>query len=246
MDDRAPPASRDWCLFLDVDGTLLDISDTPSDVHVDDRLKALLMRVSECLHGALALVSGRSIASIDALFAPIRFPAAGLHGVERRTASGEIQGADFSDPRLDHARTLFALFVASHPGTLLEDKGRSLAVHFRLAPAAEERARATVKAEAETLGAAFHVQEGKMVLELKPRGFSKGTAVAEFMREAPFANRTPVFAGDDLTDEAGLRAVEKLGGISIAVGGRIAGAWCMQNPAVLRRWLESIAALDGG
>lgn len=243
MNDRAPAPSADWCLFIDVDGTLLEISDTPSDVHVDDRLKALLMRVSGRLHGALALVSGRSIASIDALFAPIKFPAAGLHGVERRTASGEIQGTDYSDPRLDHARTVFALFVASHPGTLLEDKGRSLAVHFRLAPDAEERARRTVEGEAEPLGAAFHVQEGKMVLELKPRGFSKGTAVAEFMREAPFANRTPVFAGDDLTDEAGMRAAETLGGISIAVGGRIVGQWCLPNPAAVRRWLETIDAL---
>lgn len=245
MKDGAPPPSIDWCLFLDVDGTLLEISDTPASVFVDAQLKELLLQVSARLNGALALVSGRSIGVMDALFAPILFPAAGLHGVERRPASGVIQGANYADTHLDAARKTLAKFVAAHPGTLFEDKGRAIAVHFRLAPEFERDARRAVASAAGSLGADYHVQEGKMVLEIKPRGSTKATAAVEFMREPPFAGRTPVFVGDDLTDESGFRAVETLGGVSIAVGGRVEAEWRLPNPQAVRRWLETIAAFDG-
>src|ERR1700691_5672414 len=129
-----PPPSLQWCLFLDVDGTLIELTDSPLDTFADPELKTLLGHVAERLGGALALVSGRSIGYLDALFAPLRLPAAGLHGVERRKSSGGIQGASYVDAQLNAARTALALFVESHPGTLLEDKGRSIAVHFRLAP----------------------------------------------------------------------------------------------------------------
>ena len=244
MNELGPIPSHQWCLFLDVDGTLLDIGDTPTGVFVDDGLKELLLQVAKRLHGALALVTGRSIDVLDQLFRPIKFPAAGLHGVERRAASGDIRGANYPDAHLDSARAGLAAFVATHPGTLLEDKGRAIAVHFRLAPAYENDARRAADAAAESLGAVYHVQEGKMVFELKPRGFTKATAAREFMGEPPFAGRVPVFVGDDLTDEAGFRAVEALGGISIAVGDRVEAQWRLQNPAQVRRWLESIAALD--
>src|SRR5271166_3001314 len=138
MSKNAPPApSLDWCLFLDVDGTLLELTDTPSGVAADPVLKSLLKEVAERLGGAVALVSGRSIAYLDALFAPLQLPVAGLHGVERRKASGAIQGASYVDAQLNAARTALASFVAAHPGTLLEDKDRSVAVHYRMAPAAE-------------------------------------------------------------------------------------------------------------
>ncbi len=137
-----PPApSLDWCLFLDVDGTLLELTDTPSGVAADPMLKSLLKEVAERLGGAVALVSGRSIAYLDALFAPLKLPAAGLHGVERRKASGAIQGANYSDAQLDGARAALQAFVDAHPGTLLEDKGRNLAVHYRLAPELEASVR---------------------------------------------------------------------------------------------------------
>lgn len=240
----APPApSRDWSLFLDVDGTLIEIQETPASVFVGDELKSLLLEASRRLNGALALVSGRSIEVLDELFHPLALPAAGLHGVERRLATGERRGQTYRDPALAGARAMLTAFVESHPGTLLEDKGRALAVHFRLAPEFEASSRQAVAAAARTLPPGYHVQEGKMVLEIKPLNFTKATAIEEFMREPPFMGRTPVFVGDDLTDQAGLRAVESLGGISIAVGHRVQGQWRFDNPAAVRRWLAALAAL---
>ncbi len=244
MHPRPPAPSRDWCLFLDVDGTLIELQETPSSVVVGDALKQLLEEVSRRLDGALALVSGRSIEVLDELFHPLVFPAAGLHGVERRLATGERRGQSYRDTALAGARASLTLFVESHPGTLLEDKGRALAVHFRLAPESETSARQAVAAAARALSPGYHVQEGKMVLEIKPLGFTKATAIEEFMQEAPFLGRTPVFVGDDLTDQAGFRTVERLGGISIAVGHRVQGQWRFDNPAAVRRWLGSIATLE--
>jgi trehalose 6-phosphate phosphatase len=188
-------------------------------------------------------VSGRSIETLDVLFEPLEFPAAGLHGVERRSASGARRGASYRDPALAGAREALTAFVESHPGTLLEDKGRALALHFRLAPQFESGARQAVSVALRALATGYHVQEGKMVLEIKPCGFTKATAIGEFLEEAPFAGRRPVVVGDDLTDQAGFRLVEGLGGISIAVGHRVQGQWRLDNPAAVRRWLASIAAL---
>ena len=140
-----PPPSLEWCLFLDVDGTLIELTDSPLDTHADPGLKALLGEVAERLGGAVALVSGRSIGYLDALFAPLRLPAAGLHGVERRKASGLMQGASFVDSQLDRARTALAALVMAHPGTVLEDKGRTIAVHFRMAPQSESAVRDAVR-----------------------------------------------------------------------------------------------------
>jgi trehalose 6-phosphate phosphatase len=242
MRPRAPPVSHDLGLFLDVDGTLVELQETPAEVVVGESLKALLTEVSSRLDGAVALVSGRSIETLDALFEPLIFPAAGLHGVERRRASGERRGANYRDPLLSDARRALTAFVESHPGTLLEDKGRALALHFRLAPAFETGARQAIAALVRPLAPAYHVQEGKMVLEIKPQGFSKATAIEEFLGEAPFAGRTPVVVGDDLTDQAGFRLVETLGGISIAVGHRVQGQCRLDNPAAVRQWLASIAS----
>jgi trehalose 6-phosphate phosphatase len=243
MRNAAPAPSREWCLFLDVDGTLLELADTPQAVVVDEELKTLLVDVALRLGGAVALVSGRSIAYLDELFAPLKLPAAGLHGIERRKASGESQGANYMDAQLRDARVSLSSFVDSHPGTLLEDKGRTLAVHFRMAPEFESNVRQAVTAAARPLRPNYHVQEGKMVLEIKPSGFTKATAIEEFMREPPFSGRTAVVVGDDLTDQAGFRAVEAIGGISIAVGNRVQGQWRFDNPSAVRRWLASIAAL---
>jgi len=243
MRSQAPAASHDFSLFLDVDGTLVELQETPAEVVVGEPLKTLLTEVSRRLQGAVALVSGRSIETLDALFEPLVFPAAGLHGVERRSASGERRGASYPDPSLSDARLALTAFVESHPGTLLEDKGRALALHFRLAPQFETRARQAVAALVRPLAPAYHVQEGKMVLEIKPHGFTKATAIEEFLGEAPFVGRTPVVVGDDLTDQAGFRLIEALGGISIAVGHRLQGQWRFDNPAAVRHWLAAIAAL---
>jgi trehalose 6-phosphate phosphatase len=238
----SPAPSREWCLFLDVDGTLLELAETPEAVVVDLELKDLLVRLAQSLGGAVALVSGRSIDVIDRMFAPLRLPCAGLHGLERRTAAGERRGAQWIDERLGAARASLAAFVDTHPGILLEDKGRALAVHFRMAPRFAEAARRAVGALAAWLPG-YHVQEGKMVLEIKPQQITKGTAVEAFMDEPPFRGRKPVFVGDDLTDQDGLRAAERLGGISVAVGNRIEGQWRLESPGEVRRWLAGIAAL---
>jgi trehalose 6-phosphate phosphatase len=240
---QTPLPSLEWCLFLDVDGTLIELTDSPFDTYADAELKALLREVAERLGGALALVSGRSIEYLDALFAPLRLPAAGLHGVERRKATGIMHGASFVDSQLDPARVALDALVKSHPGTLLEDKGRTVAVHFRMAPQAESIVRDAVTAVASHLGSNYHVQEGSMMLEIKPRGFTKDSAIKAFMHEPPFSGRKPVFVGDDLTDQDAFKAVENQGGISIAVGDRVHGQYRLENPAAVRAWLREIAAL---
>jgi trehalose 6-phosphate phosphatase len=245
MRNAAPAPSREWCLFLDIDGTLVEIADTPSAVVVDASLNALIAAVAQRLNGALALVSGRGLATIDRLFAPLELPAAGQHGAERRSASGVLSAAKSGpDTNLDRARAPLRAFVASHPGTLFEDKGRTLAIHYRLAPEHESGVFRAVVAAAAPLEAGYEVLAGNKVLEIKPRGFTKGTAAEAFMSEPPFAGRTPVFVGDDLTDEPGLRFAERAGGVSIAVGDRLRAQWHLENPREVRRWLAAIAALD--
>jgi trehalose 6-phosphate phosphatase len=243
MHAPAPSPSLDWCLFLDVDGTLIELADTPFDSHAGGELKALLADVAERLGGALALVSGRSIDYLDALFAPLRLPCAGLHGVERRKAGGSIHGASFKDSQLDGARIALADLVQTHAGTLLEDKGRTVAIHFRLAPHFEPQLRAAVADIAASLGTNYHVQSGSMMLEIKPRGFNKGGAVKAFLQEPPFSGRTPVYVGDDLTDIDGFKVVADQGGITIAVGDRIHGEYRLPDPAAVRAWLRGIAGL---
>jgi len=244
MQIRKPSPALDWCLFLDVDGTLVELADSPLETFVDDELKEILRQVVERLGGAVALVSGRSLQYLDSLFAPLRLPAAGLHGVVRRKASGAIHGASFVDTRLDSARVALAELVRAHPGTSLEDKGRTLAIHYRMAPQFESELRAALTAITQPLGSQYHIQDGNMVLEIKPRGFDKGSAVGAFLQEPPFSGRTPVFVGDDLTDEGGFRMVESHGGLSIAVGNRVRAQQHFENPAAVRAWLRSIAALD--
>jgi len=237
-----PPPSLDWCLFLDVDGTLLEFTDTPFETFADTELKSLLAEVSARLGGALALVSGRTIEYLDVLFSPLRLPAAGVHGVERRNAQGVMHGVEYTDSMLDPARAALRVLVTAHPGTVLEDKGRSVAVHFRMAPQFAAAIADAVGGIVSRLGGGYHIQGGNMMLEIKPTGFSKASAIAAFMQEAPFFGRMPVFAGDDLTDRDGFRAVEERGGISIAVGDRVHGQCRAANAAAVRAWLKEIAA----
>jgi trehalose 6-phosphate phosphatase len=243
MTQVLPPPSLEWCLFLDVDGTLIELSDTPLDTFADSELKSILANVAERLGGALALVSGRSVEYLDALFAPLRLPTAGLHGVERRKASGDMHGASFVDSQLDRARVTLAALVKANPGTLLEDKGRTVAVHFRLAPQCESTFTDAMRAVAAQMGTNYHIQAGNMMLEVKPRGFSKAAAIKAFMQEPPFSGRKPVFVGDDLTDQEGFKTVEDMGGISIAVGERVHGQYRVADTATVRSWLQDIAAL---
>ena len=233
-----PPFSRNWAFFLDIDGTLLEIAATPKAVHTAQADCNLVAALYDKSDGALALISGRSLKMIDELFSPMRLPAAGQHGVERRDARGRVHQPSFSADVLARAAEPLRSFAQRHDGLVFEHKGYSMALHYRLAPQLASAAHAVVREAARALGKGVEVQRGKMVAELKPAGHDKGRAIEAFMREEPFAGHVPVFLGDDLTDEHGFRVVERLGGHSIKVGpGATVARWRLPNPAAARAWL---------
>ncbi|MQA64684.1 MAG: trehalose-phosphatase [Alphaproteobacteria bacterium] len=250
MDDRLPLPTPDalWAFFLDVDGTLGDIAPTPSAVVIADHVPDTLTRLAALSGGAVALVSGRTITEVDRLFAPLHLPVAGLHGLERRNAADRISRPVTNPAPLESTRHALQDFASAHPGTLVEDKGISIALHFRGAAGAEKEAEGLVTALLARHGAALELQRGKMVLELRPRGADKGTAIRAFMAEPPFAGRIPVFVGDDVTDEAGFATINDLDGISIRVGdgtdtcARYVGA----SVAAIHRWLDDAARTLAG
>lgn len=246
---RNPPplAPAATALFLDIDGTLLEIAATPSAVRVDPALRALVARMHAATGGALALISGRRIADIDALFPGLRLAVAGQHGIERRDAAGGLHCHAVPQQELELLRSELAVLAHARRGVLFEDKGATLALHFRAAPQAEVGLRAALGALLEPFGGDFRIQPGKMVLEVKPAGKDKGTAVEEFLGEPPFAGRVPAFIGDDVTDEYGFRAVNAAGGCSIKVGeGASAARWRLTGVEAVRRWLERCLAGPAG
>lgn len=204
-------------LFFDFDGTLVDIAATPDAVFVSPQLRDALMRLRDKVDGALALVSGRNLATLDAHFAPVIFDAAGLHGLEVRV-QGRVLERDPPSRRLRATLASLQACVVQWPGALIEDKTQSVAVHWRLAPQAESKIRARVEQEMQRLGADFRVQWGKAVAEILPAGFHKGGAIDVLMDLPPFAGRVPIFIGDDVTDEDAFRIVNARGGYSVKVG----------------------------
>ncbi|MEJ2173774.1 MAG: trehalose-phosphatase [bacterium] len=240
MSDSPPAPETDWALFLDIDGTLLTHAETPDAVYVDDALRELLERLRRQNGGALALVSGRAIADVDALFEPLVLPVAGQHGVEWRDAAGNLHHLPFPEEHLRQVAQRFAAFKARHPGIVFEDKGHSLALHYRLAPQLEREVRTLVEHAVADLGQNFELQAGKLVCELKPGGHDKGTAIEAFLSTAPFEGRTPVFIGDDLTDEYGFATVQRLGGHAVKVGeGESTAEWRLADVEAVRGWLGS-------
>lgn len=233
-----PPFAANWAFFLDIDGTLLDIEGHPDDVRIERPEAELVAGLHRATGGALALVSGRPLAGIDALFHPLKLPIAGQHGAERRDARGKRHRHRFPVEALHRAAAPVRKFVARNEGLIFEDKGASVALHYRLAPQLQAAALAVVEEAAKTAGGAFEIQLGKMVYELKPSGFDKGSAIGEFVSEAPFAGRIPVFLGDDVTDESGFRVVNRLGGHSVKIGeGETAARWRLDDPAAAKSWL---------
>ena len=246
---KEPPPNLDpasTCLFLDVDGTLLEFGPTPDSVVVDQQLLGLLQAGASACGGAVALISGRSLTQLDALFAPGRWPAAGLHGSERRDAAGKLHL--HGPERLPQAVIDELQAIArQHPGLVLEDKGRAIALHYRNAAELGDRLTQSVNALTKSVGADdVHVQPGDYVLELKASGITKAHAINAFMDEPPFRGRLPVFAGDDLTDLHGFEAVASHGGIAIAVGPRVTAAHHVASPAELRAWLGAFVARGSG
>lgn len=240
----APPApADDWALFLDVDGCLLELAETPDAVIVPAGLRERLEALRARLGGALALVSGRSIATLDDLFAPSRFDAAGLHGIERRQ-HGRDDVAAVAPPELDVLLKEAGRLARDHEGVVVEDKGASLALHWRQAPAAEHLLQAFALHALSRLPG-YRLQHGKQVVELRPGHADKGDAIVAFLETPPFAGRVPVFAGDDLTDESGFIQVNARSGISILICDpaleRDSAARCgLRDPAAVRAWLGVI------
>jgi len=243
MGSRGLPAfTPDWAFFLDVDGTLLDFTERPSATRVEPALRRLLRDVIEVTGGAMALISGRPVVDIDRLFGPPRFCVAGQHGAERRDAAGKLHRHRLPKEKLRKAGHQLRQMVAEHPGLVLEDKGMSFALHYRLAPALGAQVRDVMRGLVEDLGEEFEMQAGKMVFEIKPGGRDKGTAIAEFMEERPFRERLPVFIGDDLTDEFGFELINRIGGHSVKVGEGVSAArFRLADASAVRAWLGKIA-----
>ncbi len=223
-------------LFLDFDGTLADIALRPDAVVVPHELVNLLNVLQQRLDGALALVTGRSQQNLAALLPQLPWPAAFEHGALRRNALGLVQQAETPDlsPALQAAQAL----ALRHGDLLLERKTTSLALHYRLAPELEAVCVATLHSVV-SQHPSLQLLRGKAVVEVKSARVGKGLAIEAFMQEAPFAGRQPVFAGDDVTDEAGFDVVQRLGGAGIKVGdGPTRALHRCPSPTALRGWLN--------
>ena len=231
-------------LFLDFDGTLVDLAPQPDAVIVPSGMVPTLEVLNTYLGGALALISGRPIEQIDAFLQPLRLPVAGVHGTERRNAAGQVTLLRIHP--LQHVEEAALALAAKHPLLRVENKRGSVALHYRQAPELETLClRAMQAAVDESPGLAL--QRGKMVVEAKPGGASKGLAIESFMREPPFAGRCPVFVGDDFTDEVGFATVQRLQGLGVKVGGGASVAFHrIESPAVFRYQLQAAAVAKAG
>ena len=232
-------------LFLDVDGTLLEIAAAPQSVSVPDDLRQRLRALFLAGGGAVALVSGRSIAGLDALFAPLTLPSAGLHGFERRSGSGAYaRKPSPSGAALEVAHEAMSHLARRHPGLLVEDKQFALALHYRGAPHLEDTVVELMRGLAASLAGQLELQRGKMVVELRPAGTTKADAVADFLQEPPFAGRVPIFIGDDLTDESAFELVNAREGLSVLVDAdRPSAARArLANVTAVRAWLAELQA----
>ena len=236
------PHLSETAILLDVDGTLLDLMPTPREVWVPPGLSKTLNRLLVRTNGALAMVSGRSLNDIDLIFAPDQFPAVGGHGAEMRLEP-DIESVAAHAPPLDRElkRRLAAIAKLS-PGILLEDKGYSLALHYRLAPHAEKAIYAAVSLiRADLPNAPIEVLPGKCVCEIKHSGFTKATGVRELMTREPFKGRRPLFIGDDVTDETVFAIMPDFDGLAFSVGRRAKGvAGHFDAPSDVREFLTHL------
>lgn len=235
------PPPRDQALFLDFDGTLVDIAPSPDSIELDPMLTHVLSRLHEQLHGAVAIVSGRPIAEIDGWLAPLTLPCAGGHGAECRSHRGLASLA--APAGLGKVTEQLAILAAEHAGLWLEHKSASVALHYREAPELHASLRAAITKLLQCQPA-LRLLEGKHILEILPRQVSKGRAIESFLQEPPFAGRRPVFLGDDVTDEAGFDFVQRHGGIAVKVGaGDSCARFRLDNPNAVRQWLFAAAGL---
>ena len=238
-----PPAleTHRHALFLDFDGTLVDLVDDPGAVSIDRDDLAVLRRLGERLGGALAIVSGRRIADLDRFLSPLSFAAAGVHGLERRHRPDGVVEALAGPEILDAVRDRLTHILEANRRLRLEDKGTALVLHYRTAPDLAALCRRAM-AEAVEGRDDLVVMEGDNIVEVHPAGMDKGVALAAMMRDAPFAGRVPVYLGDDTTDEFALRHVRDEGGLAIKVGDKDSIApYRLADVNAVHRWLAAAA-----
>jgi trehalose 6-phosphate phosphatase len=237
----AVPDLRRTALLCDLDGTLTPLAPTPGDIGPDPKRRRLLERLSAALGGRLAIVSGRALDDIDRILEDQVAAVAGVHGLVRRTAAGDILTAAPA-PGLEAARQALKAFAAVRPGLAVEDKTLAIALHYRADPHLGDAAQQAARRAADAYD--LCLQLGDHVVELRPAGAHKGDAVAAFMREPPFAGATPLYIGDDLTDEHAFHAAQALGGHGVVVGPRrpTAAAFALQDVPAVVTWLQE--ALD--
>lgn len=232
-----PMPSSKWALFLDLDGTLLDLAPTPDQVVVPASLVRDLAGAHSVLEGALAIVSGRMLSEVDDLLRPLRLTAAGEHGAVIRLPNGE---RDEVEPKIpEHWVDALEIAAGSERGVLVERKGHTVVAHYRCAPRAEDFCRRLCEALIDGHESEFEVLQCQMAVEIRPRAVTKARAVETLMGVPPFLGRRPIFVGDDITDEDGFRAVTELGGEGLDVLLRFGG-----SPSVVRSWLRLLSQLD--
>ena len=239
---RPPVAESGWAYFLDLDGTLLDLAATPDAIRVDSALPALLSDLQRACAGAVALISGRSLADLDLRLGLPHLPKAGQHGLERRDAAGRVWRHASPPQAWQTIQAALAPLLRRHSGLLLEDKGLTLALHYRQAPALASHVHQLMRRLVAEIGEDLVVQTGKCLVEVKPAGVHKGTAISEYLAEPPFRDRRPVFIGDDKNDEHGFSVVNAHHGISIGVGlGSTNARYRLPDVIAVRNWLASAA-----
>jgi len=233
-------------LLLDIDGTLIELAPTPRDIIVPPSLGPTLQALHERLDGALALVSGRSMTDIDVIFAPLQFPVVGGHGAEMRLSTENEAVAAHAPPMDNDLKRRFIAISKISPGILFEDKGYSVALHYRLAPECERAIYEAVSAiRADLPQAPIDVLPGKFVCEIKHAGFTKATGVRELMSHAPFKGRNPIFIGDDVTDESVFAIMPSFKGVSFSVSRRAHGVnGYFRAPKDVRAWLTQLLDED--
>jgi trehalose 6-phosphate phosphatase len=241
------PDLRKCAILLDIDGTILDLAPAPQQVWVPPGLRRTLARLDGLTGGAVALVSGRSLNDIDLIFSPLQLAAIGGHGAEMRTAA-DAEPRQLVGPLSAALKRQLAGVNEIGPGILVEDKGYSLALHYRLAPDKEAAVRAAVEAIcAQAAPGSVEILPGKLVVEIKPAGISKANAVCELMNYQPFAERSPIFIGDDTTDEPVFGIISRFGGLGFSVGRIVADSnGHFDKPESVRAWLARIAAEGAG
>jgi|WetSurMetagenome_2_1015567.scaffolds.fasta_scaffold120622_2 trehalose 6-phosphate phosphatase len=237
---KPPVPGENWALFLDLDGTLLDIAERPEAIVVPHALIPALRAAAAWLDGALAIVSGRTLLNIDAILSPLVLPCAGEHGAVVRLPGGAIEEADPACAVPGAWKRQIESVAGTWPGVAVEMKEFNVTVHFRQVPDRQDDVLALLKQTVDG-GSGFEVLPARMAYELRHSTLTKASAVRSFMRMPPFAGRIPVFVGDDVTDEDGFRAAEGLSGLALHVATSFGG-----KPAHVRQWLESFCSAPTG